>query len=139
MIEERLDDLTANEREFIEIIRTAEDPEEAALIFADIIKKMIDQNSPTSKILNLMLKRYPTIEEFAEAMNKSGKETADLICGYTDPTLKDILLIAKVLNEEPETIAQIFNKSYSKMKLKHKRAARIESRANSGFTPLRTI
>lgn len=139
MKEDRFKYLTANELEFLEILNTAENPEKAVLIFADIIRKMIDKNSPTSKIITLILKSYSTIEDFAAAMNKSGKETSDLICGYTDPTLKDILLIAKALNEEPEAIAQIFNKPFSKTQLKQKRAARIEGIPNNSFTPLRTI
>ena len=99
--------LTTNEKEFIEILHDAENPEEAVLVFADILKKMLDKDSVTYKITELMAGRY-SFAEFAAAANMTELEAFNLVSGNTEPTLDQVILIAKAFDKEPEEIAQIF-------------------------------
>ncbi len=106
--------LTANEIELLEVIRTAENPEEVVIFMFDLLKQILDENSTTSKIIKLILGRYSSIAEFAKAIKMSEKATVNIITGKTEPTLDEVIIIAKAFNKEPEEIAEFFITKYSK-------------------------
>lgn len=99
--------LTKNETAVLEIINEAENAEEAALVFIDVMKKMLDKDSVTHKLTELMAGRY-SFAEFAAATNMTELEALNIVWGNTEPTLDQVILIAKAFDKEPEEIAQIF-------------------------------
>ena len=96
---------TAAEREIKELIATSADPMKMIEFFI----KIMDKNSIAYKFVQLMsnsnYKRFP---EFAAAANMTEEEAFNIICLGTEPTLDEVITFAKVLNREPEEIAQIF-------------------------------
>ena len=106
--------LTANEKELLEMIRTAENPEAAATMAIETLMKFLDKDSTTSKITELITGRYSSIAEFAKAVKMSEEAATDIISGKTEPKLDEVIIIAKALNKEPEEIAQIFIDHHSK-------------------------
>ena len=101
---------TSNEKDFLEVINTAANPEKAIEYFITLL----DQNSIAYKILELMPDNYTTVAEFAKAVNMSEQEAFNIMNGKTEPTLDQVIIIAKVLNKEPEEIAQLFINHFSK-------------------------
>lgn len=115
--------LTANEKELVEMIHAADNPEKATAIMFEILMKFADENSTTNKIIHLITGRYTSLAEFAKAVNMREEAIADIINGYTEPTLNEVIIIAKALNKEPEEIAQIFYSSTSPIIQQYQRAA----------------
>ena len=100
--------LTKNEIEVLELINEAENPEEAVKIFADIVHKMLDKNSVTNKMTELVLQRYSSLAEFANAMGFTEEKTVFIMTEKEKPTFDDVIIIAKALDKEPKEIAAIF-------------------------------
>ena len=100
--------MTANEREFLEIIRTAKDPENAIKLMSELLTKFLDKNSVTSQIIELMTKKYSSITEFAEALGWTEEKTVNIMLAKVEPTLEEVSTIAKALDKEPERVALIF-------------------------------
>ena len=100
--------LTKNKIEVLELINEAENPEEAVKIFADIVHKMLDKNSITNKITELVLQRYSSLAEFAKAIGFTEKKTVNVMLEKEEPTLDDVIIMAKALDKAPEEIAEIF-------------------------------
>lgn len=105
--------LTTNEKEFIAILHEAENPEEAAIIAVSLLQKFLDKDSVTNKITQLMAGRY-SFAEFAAAVNMTELEALNIVSGNTEPTLDEVILIAKAFDKEPEEIAQIFINHFAK-------------------------
>lgn len=106
--------LTANEKELLEMIHNAENPEEAAVKAIELLTKFLDKDSKTNKIIGLMTEKYSTIADFAKAVNMSEETATDIISGELEPTLDEVRIIAAALDREPEAIAQIFIDHYGK-------------------------
>lgn len=96
--------LTANEKELLELINSAENPAKMVDFFISIMS----QNSITYKLIMLMTENYKTVAEFAEAINMSEQETFDIMTGNTEPTLTDVIKIAEALKRDPAEVSQIF-------------------------------
>ena len=106
--------LTSNEKELLEMIRTAEEPEKALEIAIESLIKYVSENSTSNKIIKLILERYETISDFAEAANIDKRLIIDFLNCKIEPTLDEINIIAKTLNKEPEEIAELFIEQQNK-------------------------
>lgn len=104
------ENVTATEKELFELITTANNPEKMVDFFISIM----NPNSITYKIIMLMTDNYTSVAEFAKAVNMSDQAIFDIITGKTEPTLDEVIIIAKAINKEPEEIAQIFIDHHSK-------------------------
>ena len=101
--------MTANEKELLEIIQTAENPEKAIEKALEIIKIVL-ADGKEKKIFQLVTEHYYSLADFAKAVNMSEEAATNIIIGKTEPTLDEVIIIAKALNKDPEEIAQIFIK-----------------------------
>ena len=95
---------TTNEKELIEMIETAKNPAKAFEYFVSIM----NPNSITFKLIMLMTEKYTTVAEFAKAANMEEQTVFDIMNGKTEPTLSEVILIAKTIERDPVEIAQIF-------------------------------
>lgn len=103
-------DTTTREKELLELINTSANPAKTIDFFISIM----NPNSITYKIIMLITDNYTSVAEFAKAVNMSEQAAFDIITGKTEPTLDEVIIIAKAINKEPEEIAQIFIDHHSK-------------------------
>ena len=92
------------EAEFMELINTAKNPAKAIEYFISIMQP----NSLTFKLIMLMTEKHTSIADFAAAANMEYQKAFDLLNGKIEPTLSEVIIIAKAMERDPAEIAQIF-------------------------------
>lgn len=61
-----------------------------------------------NKIRGIVLGRYPSITDFAKAVNWSRQKASSIINGKSEPSLDDIYVISRAVNKDADEIASIF-------------------------------
>lgn len=100
--------LTTNEKKLLELVSTAENPEQAIITFSELLLKILDATSPTSKIFNLICNNCTSFDSFVEATGLEGLRAYEIVSGEQEPTLDEVCKMAKALNRPEEEIALIF-------------------------------
>lgn len=100
--------LTANEQKLLELVSTAENPEKAIITFSELLLKILDTTSITSKIFNLITKNFTSFNDFVEAVALEDLRAYEIVSGEQEPTLDEVCKMAKAFNRPEEEIALIF-------------------------------